>query len=497
MSPNKDKARPERTAFQRKQSPMKTPETAGETTVAPNRVRDAILPGMLGAIGLITIIGLAGRFGVSKVERHLSADVERNVQTKILGVQVRFDGRDALVSGQVQTAAKLEQLRAQVTQRWGVRTVSVDDVLVEESKDTTNPKGTSHTEMTVPEGPVPTIPLDRASSLDLVPTVPSSPADTNTLVANSSITGAPSTTTTAVQSGTSSSTIPPGKSTGTGTSGVARLPESVPPIPTTIPKLTPSTLREPTPTTRLAQVRTSVVKTNPTVKPSVTSGSVAITTKPSIATPADNTTTPATITTKPTTTTPATTTTAPTTTKPTITTPATTTTATTTTAPTTTKPTTTIAKTTLPPTTKPTTTTVPATTTTTAIAILFDPNIVAAQIQFVLGDQPIEFVDSSVTLRPTASIPLDLIASLLAGAPDARFVIEVHTDGRGAPAKNVTLSKRRGEAIRSALVSRGVATERLLVDGRGETEPISSDATPEGQAANRRVVFAYQPTPVS
>jgi outer membrane protein OmpA-like peptidoglycan-associated protein len=129
------------------------------------------------------------------------------------------------------------------------------------------------------------------------------------------------------------------------------------------------------------------------------------------------------------------------------------------------------------------------------VALAFDPNIVSAQIDFVLVDQPIDFVDSSVTLRPTANIPLDLIASLLAGAPDARFVIEVHTDGRGAPAKNLTLSKRRGEVIRNALLTRGVAPQRLLVDGRGEAEPIANDATLEGQAANRRVLFVYSPSP--
>ena len=119
----------------------------------------------------------------------------------------------------------------------------------------------------------------------------------------------------------------------------------------------------------------------------------------------------------------------------------------------------------------------------------------SAQIDFVLVDQPIEFVDSSVAFRPAAKVPLDVIASLLAGAPDASFAIEVHTDGRGAPAKNLALSKRRGEAIRSALISRGVPGQHLQIDGRGEAEPIANDATLKGQSANRRVSFVYLPTP--
>jgi outer membrane protein OmpA-like peptidoglycan-associated protein len=126
---------------------------------------------------------------------------------------------------------------------------------------------------------------------------------------------------------------------------------------------------------------------------------------------------------------------------------------------------------------------------------LFDPNIVVAQIAFVLGSQPLDFVDSSATLLSTAKAPLDLIAALLAGSPSAQFVIEVHTDGRGAPAKNITLSKRRGDAIVAALTARGVNPKRLTVDGRGEAEPIGSDGTIEGQTANRRVLFLYRPTP--
>ena len=119
----------------------------------------------------------------------------------------------------------------------------------------------------------------------------------------------------------------------------------------------------------------------------------------------------------------------------------------------------------------------------------------AAQIDFVLVSQPLEFADSSVNLLPGAKDSLDLIAALLSGSPQARFTVKVHTDGRGAPARNLTLSKRRGEMIRAALVARGVNPTRLVVDGRGEAEPIASDGTVEGQAVNRRVVFVYQTPP--
>jgi outer membrane protein OmpA-like peptidoglycan-associated protein len=62
-----------------------------------------------------------------------------------------------------------------------------------------------------------------------------------------------------------------------------------------------------------------------------------------------------------------------------------------------------------------------------------------------------------------------------------------HTDSQGQDDYNVKLSLRRAESVREYLVSRGVDSARIKADGKGKTEPIADNASPEGRANNRRV----------
>ena len=66
-------------------------------------------------------------------------------------------------------------------------------------------------------------------------------------------------------------------------------------------------------------------------------------------------------------------------------------------------------------------------------------------------------------------------------------IIIGHTDSVGDADYNFGLSKRRAEAVAAYLASTGVAASTLRVLGRGETDPIASNDTKEGQAENRRV----------
>ncbi len=67
--------------------------------------------------------------------------------------------------------------------------------------------------------------------------------------------------------------------------------------------------------------------------------------------------------------------------------------------------------------------------------------------------------------------------------------VEGHTDSRGAEAYNMTLSQARAESVVAYLVSRGVKANSLLPVGMGESNPVASNDTEVGQAANRRVDF--------
>ncbi|WP_231996678.1 OmpA family protein [Helicobacter cinaedi] len=61
------------------------------------------------------------------------------------------------------------------------------------------------------------------------------------------------------------------------------------------------------------------------------------------------------------------------------------------------------------------------------------------------------------------------------------------TDNTGSDKTNLALSKKRAESVAAYLQNQKVKTERFVVDGLGESDPIASNKTAEGRAKNRRV----------
>jgi len=81
-------------------------------------------------------------------------------------------------------------------------------------------------------------------------------------------------------------------------------------------------------------------------------------------------------------------------------------------------------------------------------------------------------------------------ASTLRANPQlARVRVEGHTDNEGDPATNLALSRQRAEVVVGFLVQAGVAPERLVAQGYGDTNPIADNSTADGRARNRRVIF--------
>ncbi|BAK78219.1 OmpA/MotB domain protein [Pseudogulbenkiania sp. NH8B] len=91
--------------------------------------------------------------------------------------------------------------------------------------------------------------------------------------------------------------------------------------------------------------------------------------------------------------------------------------------------------------------------------------------------------DIKSNMRPI----LDRFATTLNQNPVTTVKIIGHTDSTGSDAINGPLSVNRASATRSYLVARGVAMNRISIDGRGSSEPIASNSTAAGRAKNRRV----------
>lgn len=91
--------------------------------------------------------------------------------------------------------------------------------------------------------------------------------------------------------------------------------------------------------------------------------------------------------------------------------------------------------------------------------------------------------DIKANLRPI----LDQFAQGLSQQPSMEVKIVGHTDNTGSDAINNPLSVNRAQSARDYLVSRGVSSQRISIDGRGSREPIADNATEAGRARNRRI----------
>ena len=96
------------------------------------------------------------------------------------------------------------------------------------------------------------------------------------------------------------------------------------------------------------------------------------------------------------------------------------------------------------------------------------------------------FRSNEADLLPAAQSRLDEVASVLV-AQGQSVVVEGYTDSKGSPWSNVDLSRRRAEAVRTYLVSRGCPTDLIVARGLGPDRPIADNASGEGRARNRRV----------
>ncbi|WP_415922149.1 OmpA family protein [Tateyamaria sp. SN6-1] len=107
--------------------------------------------------------------------------------------------------------------------------------------------------------------------------------------------------------------------------------------------------------------------------------------------------------------------------------------------------------------------------------------------------QDILFAVNSFAVRPDLQSDLGVLASSLGDYPNSTVQIVGHTDSDGEAAFNQQLSERRANAVADVLLNNGVPFNRVQTFGRGESQPIASNLTPEGKAQNRRVEIVILP----
>ena len=90
-------------------------------------------------------------------------------------------------------------------------------------------------------------------------------------------------------------------------------------------------------------------------------------------------------------------------------------------------------------------------------------------------------------LKPEGKASLDELTSKL-GDMNLEVIIAVgHTDSIGTDAYNQKLSIRRAEAVKAYLQGKGVDSNRIYTEGKGEGQPVADNKSSDGRAKNRRV----------
>lgn len=101
-------------------------------------------------------------------------------------------------------------------------------------------------------------------------------------------------------------------------------------------------------------------------------------------------------------------------------------------------------------------------------------------------------VDSSA-IQPNFQETLGSVANTLSQYEKSYVDIFGHTDSTGSDAYNQSLSERRAGSVSNFLSNSGVQSARLATQGFGESQPVATNSTEEGRAANRRVEIKIVP----
>ncbi|MCH8498901.1 MAG: OmpA family protein [Marinobacter sp.] len=120
------------------------------------------------------------------------------------------------------------------------------------------------------------------------------------------------------------------------------------------------------------------------------------------------------------------------------------------------------------------------------------PKVLVEDINMTLY---LEFDHDSTVVRPEFYSEIRKVADLMREYGESEVILEGHTDNTGTAAYNQNLSKSRADGVMKVLVNEfGIDSRRIRTAGMGLTQPIASNDTAEGRAANRRVEVILKAT---
>jgi outer membrane protein OmpA-like peptidoglycan-associated protein len=111
---------------------------------------------------------------------------------------------------------------------------------------------------------------------------------------------------------------------------------------------------------------------------------------------------------------------------------------------------------------------------------------------FVLTLGDVLFATGKADLMPGAQRTIDQLAAFLNKYPTKTVSVEGHTDSIGSEEYNLMLSQNRSLSVRSAIMARGINSDRIISKGLGELYPVASNDTSAGRQQNRRVEILIQ-----
>ena len=122
-------------------------------------------------------------------------------------------------------------------------------------------------------------------------------------------------------------------------------------------------------------------------------------------------------------------------------------------------------------------------------AVVVPTNTMSAEEEFKANVQDAFFDYDTYDIRSDAQATLAKDASYLVSHPDVKVVIGGYCDERGSNEYNLALGQNRADAAKNALVTAGVAANRIRVVSYGKEKPFCTESTEECWQQNRRAGF--------